>query len=154
MRISTGVDLDCTPAEAFAWVDDPDRAARWQTNVRDSVIVTETPGRVGTTFRETVEEGGGSTEVLGTITEYAPPSVIAFDLRSAYTTASVRYRVTATGRGARLDVDGTVHLRSAPRLLEPVVGSLLARRIRRQFDDELALLRTLCAAEPHPGDVS
>lgn len=148
MRIATGIDLDCTPGTAFAWVDDPERAARWQTNVRDSVVVRQTPGRVGTTFRETVEEGGRGTEVVGEITEYEPGSLIAFDLRSPYTTARVRYRVTPKGHGARLDVDGVVHFRSVMRLLEPVMGRAFTRRVRRQFDDELERLRSLCVQAP------
>jgi uncharacterized protein YndB with AHSA1/START domain len=144
MKIATGIDLDCSPTAAFAWLDDPERAARWQSNVRGSVIVSETPGRVGTTFRETVEESGRGTEVVGEITEYEPGSLIAFDLRSAYTTARVRYRITPKKSGAHLDVDGVVHFRSVMRLLEPLIGRAFTRRTHRPFDDELQRLRSLC----------
>ena len=148
MRIATGIDLDCPPSRAFAWIDDPERAAQWQTNVRASTIIHETPSRVGTTFRETVKERGRGTEVIGEITEYVPGSLIAFDLRSAYTTAHVRYRITPEGSGAHLEVGGSVRFRAVMRLLEPLTGWAFARRIRRQFDDELERLRTLCMQNP------
>ena len=99
----------------------------------DVTILTETGERVGTTFRETVEEGGRGTTATGEVAEYVPGPSIAFRLRSDSTVADVRCHVRARDGGARLDVDAAVRFRSFLRLVGPLVGPLSERRIRRSW---------------------
>ena len=52
------------------------------TSVTKTEILHETPERVGTTFREVVEEDGNGVELQGVITDYKPDRSISFHLGS------------------------------------------------------------------------
>jgi hypothetical protein len=63
MKISCSVDIKSTPEAVFGWLEKPDKAVLWMTSVSKTQMVHEAPGRVGTTFREVVEDEGGAMEM-------------------------------------------------------------------------------------------
>ena len=42
----------------------------WQKGVKEGKILVETPEKIGTTFKEVMEEDGNSLEMFGVITGY------------------------------------------------------------------------------------
>ena len=78
MRISHSVEIRSTPDKVFYWLAEPERALEWMTSVTNGEIIEKTPDMVGTRFRETVEENGAGTELIGTITELTQDAVVLF----------------------------------------------------------------------------
>jgi hypothetical protein len=67
MKLKYAIDLGATPQKVWDWIGNPQKAMMWQTNVTKGEIIEQTPNMIGTTFRETIEEDGGSTEMKGVI---------------------------------------------------------------------------------------
>jgi uncharacterized protein YndB with AHSA1/START domain len=144
MKISLALDIERPPAEVFPWLSDPERAKRWMTSVSSTEIVHETPERVGTTFRERVEEDGRGTELTGVITAFEENRLIAFHLEGDYNDVDVSYRVAPTDGGTRLSMSADVRFKSTARLVMLVTGPLFKRKIVGQLESELATLKQLC----------
>ena len=58
MHVNLNVEIDQPLDAVFPWIADSQRAMKWMTSVSASEILEETPEKVGTTFRERVEENG------------------------------------------------------------------------------------------------
>ncbi|MBD3669757.1 MAG: SRPBCC family protein [Gammaproteobacteria bacterium] len=147
MRLKTGIDLECSPQQAFTWVDDPVRAKQWQINVSHVEILKETEQRVGTTFVERLDENGRGTELHGYISEYEPNSIIAFHLEGDYNVVDVRYTVSPLNGGARLEIEAKIRFRSLIRILSLFMGPVFKRQTRQRLDEELLRLQQLCKEE-------
>ena len=73
MKISTIIDIYSQPEEVFGWINEPDKAIRWQKGVKSGEIIKETPDKIGTTFKEVMEENGNSLIMFGEIIDYISP---------------------------------------------------------------------------------
>lgn len=69
MKIAVSVNISCRHEELFPWIADPNMALRWQRGEKSGQILSETPGKVGTVFREEMEENGKTLVMHGEITE-------------------------------------------------------------------------------------
>lgn len=148
MKVSVDLDIERAPAEVFPWISDPERAQRWMTSVGDSVITHETPERVGTTFRERVEdEEGRGTELTGVITAFEENRLMGFHLEGQYNDVDVEYVLTPRAGGTRLAMTADVRFKSITRLVMLVAGRLFKRKIVGQIESELAALKRLCEAD-------
>ena len=92
------------PQIVFPWIAEPDKAMKWQKNVKGGEVLISKPGMVGTTFKETVAVNGRSLDMYGTITEYAENKVIAFHLESRIHTVHVSYSLEDTNRQTRISI--------------------------------------------------
>ncbi len=62
MKIVNRIEINTAPEKVFYWLEEPDHAKKWMTSVTKSEIIKETPNKVGTTFREYVEENSHGLE--------------------------------------------------------------------------------------------
>jgi hypothetical protein len=69
VKITLSVDIYRRPEEVFPWIAEPDKAMRWQKGVKGGEIIKETPEKVGTTFKEVMEENGNHLVMYGEITD-------------------------------------------------------------------------------------
>ena len=67
MKITLTIDILCSPVKVFPWIAEPDRAMRWQKGVKGGEIIKETPEKIGTTFKEEMEENGKKLVMYGEI---------------------------------------------------------------------------------------
>jgi hypothetical protein len=72
MKIYFSIDINSLPETVFSWVEKPEKAMKWMTSVARGEILHETPEKIGTTFREVVEENGSGVELQGVVTDYKP----------------------------------------------------------------------------------
>ena len=84
MKLKYAVYLEATPQKVWSWIGNPQKAMMWQTNVTKGEILKQTPNMIGTTFRETIEEDGGSTEMEGIIIDYKVDKLLAMHLDGKY----------------------------------------------------------------------
>jgi hypothetical protein len=147
MKIDYSIDIQSEPKLVFAWIGKPEKAKVWMKNVSDAEIIRETPERVGTTFRERVEEGGNGLDMLGEITGFVPNRSISFHLESKIHKLNVDYTVADHTSGARLIVNSTIHWKFPLNVMEWFIGKKMKANILEEFRGECAELKRLCETE-------
>jgi uncharacterized protein YndB with AHSA1/START domain len=141
LRVEETVTVASTVPEVFAWIRDPDLARQWQPGVLDHRIIHEEPGVVGTEFVEIMETSEGPVEMHGRVVAFEPDRTLAIAMVGQRTTVGTRYDLDAVPAGTAVR---TVVELDLPGTLAAVVQPLIKRRVRRQTQRQLALLRDLC----------
>ena len=144
MKIANRIDIKASPEKVFSWLEHPDRAKQWMTSVTRSEFIHETPNRVGTTFREYVEEDGRGIEMRGVVTEFVPNERFAVHLESELNTVDVRFDL-AVGEGVtQLTQDVDLRLKGMLKVLGLFLRSSIKAKVTRQAQKEFARLKQLC----------
>jgi uncharacterized protein YndB with AHSA1/START domain len=144
MKISYSIDINSPPATVFGWVEDPEKAMQWMTSVAGGEILHETPERIGTTFREVVEEDGKGVEMQGEITGYEPDQSISFHLNSRINVVDVEFRVEAIQTGTRLTQTANIRWKFPVNVISIFAGGKIKQSISAQAQKEFEKLKDLC----------
>jgi hypothetical protein len=144
MKINASVDIASSPDDIFHWIDNPDKAMRWQKGVKNGVIIKETPEKTGTTFREELEENGQSLVMNGEITGYIPNTSIAFHLESKIHSVFVTYFVVGNPDKSTVTVNAAIKWKFPLNILTLVMGRKIKAKILKQTESELSDLKKLC----------
>jgi carbon monoxide dehydrogenase subunit G len=143
MKIASSIDIQSSPEVVFGWLENPQKAMQWMTSVSNGEVLHETPERVGTTFREVVEDEGGSMEMHGMITGFEADKSIAFHLESRVNVVDVEYRVEKTDKGTRLAYQANIKWKFPVNIISIFMGKKMRQSILDQLQDELSKLREL-----------
>lgn len=141
VKVINTTEINATPARVFYWLEEPKRAKEWVTSVTRSEFIKKTPNRVGTTFREYVEEDGQGIEMQGVVTEFQLNEVFAVHLESESHSADVRFVLTENAGSTQLTQSVELHLKNE--LSEDVLDSI-KKSIMNQAQSEFARLKELC----------
>jgi hypothetical protein len=76
--ITHSVEIDRSPEDVFAYVEDLARHGEWQDTVVATTVTPEGPTRVGTRATETRKMGNREQTVTYEVTEHNPPQSFAF----------------------------------------------------------------------------
>ncbi len=144
MRLSHAIKIACQPERVFSWLDDPARAATWMSCVARTEILQRTPDLVGTTFRETVVDENGATELLGVVTACRPNREIAFHLDGQLNRVDVEYRLEKVAQGTRLTMRAEVRCKGVLKAVSFLLWPLLRKKVLGQFRRECAELKRRC----------
>ena len=144
MKISNTIEIKTTPGKVFYWLEDPERAMKWQTNVTSYKIIKETQDKIGTTFTEYIEEGGRGTEMSGVLTEFVSNKKLAFHLEGDYNTVDVDFTLNEKDGNTHLTQNAEVHFKGLLRIMSIFFGSFFKKKITRQTQKEFAMLKELC----------
>lgn len=147
MKLQYAVDLEATPEKVWYWLGNPEKAMMWQTNVTKGEIIKQTPDMVGTTFRETIEENGGSTEMEGVITAYKENQVLAMHLDGRYNTVDVAWRIEGRGEHTRLNVNFNIRFKAFVGVVSVIMRPVFKKNIIKQLQAEFAKLKELCESD-------
>ena len=144
MKITVTIDIFCGPEEIFPWIDEPDKAMLWQKNVKGGEIIKETPEKIGTTFKEEIEEKGKSLIMCGEITNYIQNELISFHLESKIHSVNVIYSVAADSNKSTVKAESTIRWKFPMNLICIFIGFKIKRNILLQIKSEFAELKRLC----------
>jgi hypothetical protein len=117
---------------------------QWMTSVAGGAILHKTDNWVGTTFRETVADENGHTEMHGVITEYIANRCMGFHLEGQYNDVDMHYRLEPLDGKTRLIQEGEVRFKSVTRWLMLILGPLFRNKIQKQSMAEFRHLKALC----------
>ena len=145
------IDIISSPEKVFYWLGNPERAVQWMTSVTKTETIKETPGIVGTTFRETIEENGRTVEMTGVVTGYIENKMMSFFLSGKYNTVEVEFRIEELEGFTRLTQTANIHFKSVFRILSLITGSMLRKKIMSQSQKEFLKLKELCEQDAHKG---
>lgn len=144
MKISSAIKIESTPEIVFGWLENPEKAKQWMTSVSEGEIILETPERVGTKFREIVQDDNGTIEMEGIITGFEPDKSIAFHLDSRVNTVEVKYCIEEIEEGVRLEYYANIRWKFPVNILCLVIGGNIKQSIIDQLSEELNTLKKLC----------
>jgi len=144
MKITVTIDISCRPEEVFPWIDEPDKAIRWQKGVKGGEILKETPGKIGTTFKEEMEENGKSLVMFGEITNYIKNKLISFKLESKIHRVYVSYSVLGNSNKSTVKAESTINWKFPMNIVCLIIGHKIKTNILQQTKSEFEELKRLC----------
>ena len=144
MKVVNSVDINALPEEVFYWLEEPDRAMQWMTSVKRSEIVKETPNRVGTTFREYIEEEGRGIEMHGVITQFVSNERFAVHLESKLNSVHVSFSLEGKEGITRLTQNVDLHFKGLLKVLSVFLRASIRKKIMSQVQSEFSSLKKLC----------
>ena len=144
MKLKYEIDIESEPEKVWYWLGDPERARVWQTNVTKTEILEKTPDWIGTTFRETIEENGGSTELEGMVTGYKENQLLAMHASGKYNVVDIEWQLSEIEENARLILNANIRFKSFLRVLSIIFWPSFKKNIQKQLDTEYAKLKELC----------
>jgi hypothetical protein len=132
----------------FSWIAEPEKALLWQKGVKTEEIIQETPEKIGTTFREVLEDNGKPLEMFGTITDYLQNHRIAFHLESKIHHVDVRFSIAGQAEMTTVTVESLISWKFPMNVLSVLFGRKITAGILRQTASEFRELKRLCEEEP------
>lgn len=147
MRIECEELIPRPPEAVFPWIAEPEKAMRWQKNVKGGEIIVSTPDMVGTTFTETIEENGRSLDMRGEITQWAENRSIAFHLESRIHRVDVTYSLEGFEGQTKVGVRADIGWKFPMSVVSFFLGKRMARGLAAQVDGELQDLKSICGSE-------
>jgi uncharacterized protein YndB with AHSA1/START domain len=144
MKFSTSIDINSKPEKVFPWINEPDKAKLWQKGIKSGEIIKETPEKIGTTFRETMEENGKSLEMFGKITDYIPNKLISFHLESKIHKVQVYYSIKGETEKSTVLINTTINWKFPISIIFLFIGFKIKAKILDQTKFELLELKRLC----------
>jgi len=116
----------------------------WQKGVKSGEIIKETSEKIGTTFKETMEEDSKSLEMNGMITNYIPDKLISFQLESKIHKVQVTYSIKSEPEKSIVLIDSTINWKFPMIVISVFIGSKIKAKILDQTRSELTELKRLC----------
>ncbi len=146
MKIVYEDEIRQPPERVFPWIEDPEKAMKWQKNVKGGEIIEKNPNIIGTTFTETVEEDGNSLPMFGTITKYAKNKMIGFHINSKIHEFDVTYTVEGIDKATRLSIDADIHWKFPMNIMSIFLRKRMEEGLKQQMELEVQDLKKLCAS--------
>ena len=147
MKIVLAEVISCKPEKVFPWIAEPEKAMKWQKNVKGGEIIVNRPEKVGTTFKEVIEEDGKSLEMVGTITKYINNKIIGFHLESKIHVFDVSYSVEEINKGTKVSMEALIHWKFPMNVMSVFIGNKMRDGILQQLHSEFLELKRLCEGE-------
>lgn len=117
---------------------------KWQRNVKGGEIIVDKPEKIGTTFREVIEEDGKTLEMHGTITRYVENRTMGFHIVSKIHELDVMYSIEAKGNGTKIKIEASIRWKFPMNIVSLLVRRKMEERLVSQLKSELQDLKRLC----------
>jgi len=144
MIILYGDEISQPPEMVFPWIEDPEKAMQWQKNVKGGEIIEENPNKIGTTFKEVIEEGGNRLEMYGSITKYVKDKIIGFHLVSKIHEFDVSYAVEEIENATKLSIEARIRWKFPMNIVSIFLHKKMEEGLKKQLEQEVQELKKLC----------
>ena len=124
----------------FYWIEEPDRGKAWMTSVAEAEIIKETSNKIGTTFREYVQEDGQGIEMYGTIKDFIPNKKFSVHLESHLNSVDVDFILEEILGQTILTQHMDIRFKGKLKLLSLFISGTIKKKINRQTRSEFAKL--------------
>ena len=146
--ISESIEIDRTPEDVFAYLDDVERHGEWQEQIVTVEPQDDGPLRVGSRVKETRRVPGGDRTMTYEVTEHKPPRQSSFRVLDGPIRADGTISIEPIGDGSRsrltITIDFTGH-GLAGKILLPVARA----QARKQIPKDQARMKELLESESH-----
>ncbi len=132
------------PEVVFPWISEPDKAMKWQKNVKGGDIIERKPGMVGTTFTEVIEEGGKSLKMHGAITSFIENKNIGFHIASKIHEFDIDYSLESLNNSTIVSIEVNIKWKFPMNVVTIFIGTRVKNKITNELSAELSELKRLC----------
>ncbi len=147
MNIEFEIEIAQPPEVVFPWIADPDKAKQWQKKVKGGEILVEASEKIGTTFKETIEEDGNTLEMHGRITEYVEGERIGFHIESRIHAFDVRYSVEQIEKGSNVSTEINIRWKFPMNVISLFIGKKMEASLLEGIESEFLDLKQICEAK-------
>ena len=144
MRITYEHEILKPPEIVFPWIAEPEKAMKWQKNVKGGEIIISKPEVVGTTFTEIIEEDGNRLEMHGIITKYIKDKIIGLHLKSRIHEFEVSYSLAEINKATKISIEATIKWKFPMNIASLFIGSRMKAGLIKQLELETLDLKRLC----------
>jgi uncharacterized membrane protein len=137
--ISSTIEIDRSPEDVFAYIDDLARHGEWQDQIVSVEVLTEGPTRVGSRAAEVRHVGGGDRKVTYEITEHDPPRRASFRGIDGPVRPVGTVTVEPAGDGSRSRV--TIELELVGHGMGKLVAPVAMREAKKRMPEDQARLK-------------
>ena len=138
--VDAEVHIERPVAEVFDFVSDMTNAPMWQSGLHLVERIPPGPVKVGSEHVFERRFAGRTLKSRNRITEFRPPTRMAFEIPHGWICGSASYEVTPTEGGSRVCCRMEFRARGLGRLVEPLLRRLLRHDSRRDDQRLKALL--------------
>ena len=135
------------PEIVFPWISEPEKAMKWQKNVKGGEIVINKPEIIGTTFNEVIEEDGNSLEMYGIITKYIKNKIIGFHLESKIHEFDVSYSVEEINKVTKISIEAIIKWKFPMNIISLFIGKKMEKGLIKQIESEILDLKRICETD-------
>jgi len=132
------------PDVVFPWIAEPEKAMRWQKNVRGGEFLHRTPEMIGSTFTEIIEEDGGRLEMTGIVTKYIENRLIGFHIASRLHDFDVEYRLEPVGGDSKFRIEAEIRWKFPMNILGLFIGRQMKENLLKELRSETQELKEMC----------
>ncbi|MBI9045242.1 MAG: hypothetical protein JEZ06_12200 [Anaerolineaceae bacterium] len=144
MRIIYENVISQPPEIIFPWIAEPEKAMKWQKNVKDGEIIINKPGVIGTTFKEVIVEDGNNLEMYGTITKYVRNKIIGFHLESMIHEFDVSYSLDEINSKTKFSIEAIIRWKFPMNVMSLFIGKKMKKKLIKQLESETLELKKIC----------
>jgi carbon monoxide dehydrogenase subunit G len=134
MQIKRTVETTAAPDVVFAYLSDFTTTNEWDPGTISTTRASG-DGGVGTVYDNVSEFNGRKSELRYTVLEHHPPSRIVLQGENKTLTALDTMRMEPQGAGTRVTYTADFTFKGVLRLLQPVLGLVLARAFKKLGDE-------------------
>ena len=135
------------PEIVFPWISEPEKAMKWQKNVKGGEIIINKPEIIGTTFNEVIEEDGNSLEMYGIITKYIKNKLIGFHLESKIHEFDVSYSVEEINKVTKISIEAIIKWKFPMNIISLFIGKKMEKGLIKQIESEILNLKRICETD-------
>jgi uncharacterized protein YndB with AHSA1/START domain len=134
--IRHSVEINRTPEDVFAYLDQLDRYVEWQESLIGTRVDTEGPTRVGSRGVDTRKAPGGPRDIPFEVTEHDPPRKITFrgTAGSVRPAATVTVEPAGNGSGSRVSLELDLQGHGFGKLVAPFARRQAAREVPQDHE--------------------
>ena len=147
MRITYENEILKPPEIVFPWIAEPEKAMKWQKNVKGGEIIINKPEIIGTTFNEVIEEDGNSLEMYGIITKYIKNKLIGFHLESKIHEFDVSYSVEEINMATKISIEAIIKWKFPMNIISLFIGEKMEKGLIKQLESEILDLKRICETD-------
>lgn len=147
MRITYENEILKPPEIVFPWIAEPEKAMKWQKNVKGGEIIINKPEIIGTTFKEVIEENGNSLEMYGIITKYIRNKIIGFHIESKIHEFDVSYSLEEINRATKISIEAIIKWKFPMNIISLFIGKKMGKGLIKQLESEIFDLKRICETE-------
>jgi hypothetical protein len=147
MRISYENEILKPPEIVFPWIAEPEKAMKWQKNVKGGEIIINKQEIIGTTFKEVIEEDGNSLEMYGIITKYIKNKIIGFHLESKIHEVDVSYSVEEINKATKISIEAIIKWKFPMNIISLFIGKKMEKGLIKQLESEILDLKRICETD-------
>jgi hypothetical protein len=147
MRITCENEISKPPEIVFPWIAEPEKAMKWQKNVKGGEIIIDKPEKIGTTFKEVIEEDGKSLEMHGIITKYVKDKIIGFHLESKIHEFDIDYSVGEINKATKISIEAIIKWKFPMNIISLFIGKKMEKGLTKQLESEILDLKRICETD-------